>query len=79
MPRSPYATSDSTNASRPAAALALLALVIAAFAALAPVAQAQVFSATRYLEECLRFEAGGDLSTARQSCLNALQADPRSL
>lgn len=42
-------------------------------------AQAQVFSAERYLQECLRFEAGGDLSTARESCLNALQADPRSL
>ncbi len=54
--------------------LALLALV-----ALLASAQAQVFSAERYLQECLRFEAGGDLSTARQSCLNALQADPRSL
>ncbi len=39
-------------------------------------ASAQVFSANRYLEECLRFEAGGDLSTARGSCLNALEVDP---
>ncbi len=54
--------------------IALLTLV-----ALLASAQAQVFSAERYLQECLRFEAGGDLSTARQSCLNALQADPRSL
>lgn len=40
-------------------------------------AQAQVFSAERYLQECLRFEAGGDLTTARQSCLNALEVDRR--
>jgi tetratricopeptide (TPR) repeat protein len=38
---------------------------------------AQVFSAERYLQECLRFEAGGDYTTARQSCLNALQVDPQ--
>lgn len=37
---------------------------------------AQVFNADRYLQECLRFEAGGDHTTARQSCLNSLQVDP---
>jgi tetratricopeptide (TPR) repeat protein len=35
----------------------------------------QAFSADRYLQECLRFEAGGDLTTARGSCLNALEVD----
>ena len=30
------------------------------------------FNATTYYQQCLRFEAGGDLETARQSCLNAL-------
>lgn len=49
----------------------LLVVVAAALAA----AHAQAFSATRYLEECLGFEAGGDLTTARESCLNALEAD----
>lgn len=55
----------------------LLALVVFVATTLAASAQAQVFSAERYLQECLRFEAGGDLSTARESCLNALQVDPR--
>ncbi len=51
----------------------LLAFVALWFGA---AAQAQTFSAERYLEECLRFEAGGDLTTARGSCLNALQVRP---
>jgi tetratricopeptide (TPR) repeat protein len=42
--------------------------------ALAP-ARAQAFSFERYYLECLSFEAGGDLTTARQSCLNALEVD----
>jgi tetratricopeptide (TPR) repeat protein len=50
----------------------LAALVV--FSATA--AHAQVFSAERYLQECRRFEAGGDYTTARGSCLNALQAEP---
>ncbi len=37
---------------------------------------AQSFDETRYYQQCLRFEAGGDLETARQSCLNALQVKP---
>ena len=37
---------------------------------------AQSFDANRYYQQCLRFEAGGDLETARQSCLNALQIRP---
>lgn len=38
---------------------------------------AQVFSSERYFQECLRFEIGGDLTTARQSCLSALEVDGR--
>ncbi len=46
-----------------------------ATAALTSPAWAQTFSFERYYLECLRFEAGGDLTTARQSCLNALEVD----
>jgi membrane protease YdiL (CAAX protease family)/Tfp pilus assembly protein PilF len=34
------------------------------------------FNADTYYQQCLRFEAGGDLETARSSCLNALQINP---
>jgi tetratricopeptide (TPR) repeat protein/membrane protease YdiL (CAAX protease family) len=54
------------------AALALLLLL----PLLSAPAQAQGFSASRFFEQCLRFEAGGDLDSARESCLNALKADP---
>lgn len=37
---------------------------------------AQTFNANTYYQQCLRFEAGGDLETAKQSCLNAIQIDP---
>lgn len=37
---------------------------------------AQNFDENRYYQQCLRFEAGGDLETARQACLNALQVRP---
>ncbi len=40
-------------------------------------AQSGRFNAGTYYGQCLRFEAGGDLETARQSCLNALSLDPR--
>lgn len=33
------------------------------------------FNAGTYYQQCVRFEAGGDLETARQSCLNALELD----
>jgi tetratricopeptide (TPR) repeat protein len=49
-------------------------LVVAA--SLTP-AWGQTFSFDRYYVECLGFEAGGDLTTARQSCLNALEVDPQ--
>jgi len=65
----------------PAARSRSLRLPAAVFLALAlllghGVGHAQSFDATRYYQQCLRFEAGGDLETARQSCLNALQIDP---
>lgn len=60
----------------PSRPTALRVLVALAFAWLVATAHAQVFSADRYLQECLRFEAGGDLTTARGSCLNALSVDP---
>ena len=54
----------------------LRTLVVLAIAWSAAIAHGQAFSADRYLEECLRFEAGGDLGTARGSCLNALEVRP---
>lgn len=60
----------------PVRAVALLAML---GMLLASAAHAQAFSSDRYLQECLRFEAGGDHGTARQSCLNALQAEPGML
>ena len=54
----------------------LRTLAVLAIAWSAAIAHGQAFSATRYLEECLRFEAGGDLGTARGSCLNALEISP---
>lgn len=40
---------------------------------------AQTFSANLYYRQCLRFEALGDLETARQSCLNALELNASSV
>lgn len=37
---------------------------------------AQGFDPQRYYQQCLAFESGGDLETARHSCLNAIAADP---
>ncbi len=37
---------------------------------------AQGFDGDRFLEQCLRLEAGGDYVSARESCLNALELDP---
>src|SRR5690606_12196088 len=50
---------------------ALLALI-----ALGGVATAQGFDENVYYQQCLRFEAGGDLETARRACQNALQVRP---
>lgn len=54
----------------------LRTLALLAIAWSAAIAHGQAFSSDRYLEECLRFEAGGDLGTARGSCLNALEIEP---
>lgn len=67
--RSPL--SPPTTLRRPLVRLALLAAL-----ALAGAAFGQSFSADTYYRQCLRFEAAGDLDTARQSCLTALRADP---
>ena len=52
------------------------ALATFALALLAPTLSSATaqggFNANTYYQQCLRFEAGGDLETARQSCLNAL-------
>ena len=39
-------------------------------------ASAQAFDENVYYQQCLRFEAGGDLETARRACQNALQVRP---
>lgn len=39
-------------------------------------AAAQAFDENVYYQQCLRFEAGGDLETARRACQNALQVRP---
>lgn len=60
---------------RPQSALWLLPFILLLLA-LPQSAQAQIFNAERYLNNCLEFERGGDFETARQSCLNALASDP---
>lgn len=53
----------------------LVAVLLASFALLGTTASAQGFDADRYLAQCLRFEAGGDYTSAREACRNALQID----
>lgn len=53
-----------------------LQALLVALVAIASTAFAQGFDENRYFEQCLRFEAGGDLETARLACLNALQVRP---
>ncbi len=65
-----------TSASVPAARFVWFLLLVLAALASVPAAQAQAFDADRYLAQCLRFEAGGDLSSARDACRNALQIAP---
>lgn len=54
----------------------LAAALLAAVLLGAGVGNAQAFDENRYFQQCLRFEAGGDLETAQQACLNALQVRP---
>lgn len=68
-------TRDPHRRARPAPRLAWAALLLGLLLAHTP-AMAQSFDENRYYQQCLRFEAGGDLETARQSCLNALQVKP---
>lgn len=49
---------------------------VLALTALVGVAAAQGFDENVYYQQCLRFEAGGDLETARRACQNALQVRP---
>ncbi|MDZ7800960.1 MAG: tetratricopeptide repeat protein [Trueperaceae bacterium] len=49
--------------------------ILAPLLFLAGVGQAQGFDADRYLAQCLRFEAGGDYSSAREACRNALEIE----
>ncbi len=51
------------------------AALLATFTALSH-ASAQAFDENVYYQQCLRFEAGGDLETARRACQNALQVRP---
>lgn len=55
---------------------AVLVAVVLLAALTAQRAAAQSFDQDRYYQQCLRFEAGGSLETAKQSCLNALQVAP---
>lgn len=53
-----------------------MAALLTAVALGTGVANAQTFDENRYFQQCLRFEAGGDLETAQEACLNALQVRP---
>lgn len=57
-------------------AFALLLLPALLALALPTPAAAQAFNEVRYFNQCQLFEARGDLETARQFCLNALQVRP---
>jgi cytochrome c-type biogenesis protein CcmH/NrfG len=54
----------------------LVAWLATLLLAVSGLASAQNFSADRYLAQCLRFEAGGDYTSAREACRNAMQVDP---
>lgn len=64
---------DTMVAGRDTVRIVLLVLL----ASLGSLAPAQGLNAMTFFQQCLRFEAGGDLETARQSCLNALQLNPQ--
>ena len=70
----PAHATSALRARRVARRLAIVGIWLLAGMVLSP-AWAQTFSFERYYFECLSFEAGGDLTTARQSCLNALEVD----
>lgn len=68
--RKMHATQHRTPAGRLTFALVALLWLLSAMAT------AQTFNPDRYHRQCLAFEQGGDYETARESCLNALAADP---
>lgn len=51
-------------------------IILLAFLLAWGAAGAQTFDAERYLGQCLKLEAGGDLTSARESCRNALRLQP---
>lgn len=55
---------------------ATLGLLGAMLLCLFTAVNAQAFNADNYYQQCLRFEASGNLITAKQSCLNALAVKP---
>src|SRR5690606_27061383 len=66
-----------TGAGKSAAlARAMRALLVFASLLALSHASAQGFDENVYYQQCLRFEAGGDLETARRACQNALQVRP---
>ncbi len=58
----------------PLRAAALIVVFLAALGG--SLASAQAFDENRYYQQCLLFEARGDLENAKFSCLNALQVRP---
>lgn len=60
----------------PGRLVSLLAAIFALALLLPGLAGAQSFDGARFLDQCLRLEAGGDYVSARESCLNALELDP---
>lgn len=55
--------------------LVILILMVVAFV-LPTLVAAQNFDGARFLDQCLRLEAGQDYVSARESCLNALELSP---
>lgn len=64
---------------RPPLLRRLLVACLAALPLLAAPAIAQGFDADRYLNQCLAFERGGDLVSAREACRNTLQIESDSV
>src|SRR5690625_1623228 len=52
------------------------AAILFAFLLVWGAAGAQTFDADRYLGQCLKLEAGGDLTSARESCRDAPRLEP---
>ncbi len=63
----------SSRALKPGRLLKILALLLFTISAWG---SAQNFDGDRFVQQCLRLEAGGDYVSARESCLNALELDP---